>query len=89
MLIEWCSFCFRIQQAGNEAYLLGLSFFNTPSVAAACVCFLELLGLSSLKMRVDIKVANMIFIYKTRNEETQHNQIRESLGTYVFSLSLA
>lgn len=84
MLIEWCSFCFRIQQAGNEAYLLGLSFFNTPSVAAACVCFLELLGLSSLKLRVDIKVANMIFIYKTRNEETQHNQIRESLGTYVF-----
>lgn len=48
------------------------------------MCFLELLGLSSLKLRVDIKVANMIFIYKTRNEETQHNQIRESLGTYVF-----
>ncbi|NXI71697.1 SPTCS protein, partial [Anseranas semipalmata] len=68
-----------IQQAGNEAYILGLSFFNIPSVGAACVCFLELLGLNSLKLRVDIKVANMIFSYKTRNEESQHNQIRESL----------
>eukprot|EP00076_Gallus_gallus_P044196 XP_025009734.1 spatacsin isoform X4 [Gallus gallus] len=76
-----------IQQAGNEAYLLGLSFFNTPSVAAACVCFLELLGLSSLKLRVDIKVANMIFIYKTRNEETQHNQIRESLVEQLMRLA--
>ncbi|XP_035191411.1 spatacsin isoform X1 [Oxyura jamaicensis] len=68
-----------IQQAGNEAYILGLSFFNIPSVGAACVCFLELLGLNSLKLRVDIKVANMIFSYKTRNEESQHNEIRESL----------
>ncbi|POI28481.1 hypothetical protein CIB84_007767, partial [Bambusicola thoracicus] len=76
-----------IQQAGNEAYLLGLSFFNMPSVAAACVCFLELLGLNSLKLRVDIKVANMIFIYKTRNEETQHNQIRESLVEQLMRLA--
>uniref|UniRef100_A0A8C2YHM3 SPG11 vesicle trafficking associated, spatacsin n=1 Tax=Coturnix japonica TaxID=93934 RepID=A0A8C2YHM3_COTJA len=76
-----------IQQVGNEAYLLGLSFFNTPSVAAACVCFLELLGLSSLKLRVDIKVANMIFSYKTRNEETRHNQIRESLVEQLMRLA--
>uniref|UniRef100_A0A8B9PSW5 SPG11 vesicle trafficking associated, spatacsin n=1 Tax=Apteryx owenii TaxID=8824 RepID=A0A8B9PSW5_APTOW len=67
-----------IQQAGNEAYILALSFFHTPSIGAACVCFLELLGLDSLKLRVDIKVANMIFNYKTRNEESQHNPIRES-----------
>uniref|UniRef100_A0A8C9EUA4 SPG11 vesicle trafficking associated, spatacsin n=1 Tax=Pavo cristatus TaxID=9049 RepID=A0A8C9EUA4_PAVCR len=76
-----------IQQAGNEAYLLGLSFFSTPSVAAACVCFLELLGLSSLKLRVDIKVANMIFSYKARNEESQHNQIRESLVEQLMRLA--
>ncbi|XP_075620549.1 spatacsin isoform X2 [Balearica regulorum gibbericeps] len=68
-----------IQQAGNEAYVLALSFFSVPSVGAACVCFLELLGLDSLKLRVDIKVANIIFSYRTRNEESQHNQIRESL----------
>ncbi|OXB62830.1 hypothetical protein ASZ78_008048, partial [Callipepla squamata] len=76
-----------IQQAGNEAYLLGLSFFSVPSVAAACVCFLELLGLSSLKLRVDIKVANMIFSYKTRKEEFQHNQIRESLVEQLMRLA--
>ncbi|NXL62868.1 SPTCS protein, partial [Chordeiles acutipennis] len=68
-----------IQQAGDEACILALSSFSVPSVGAACVCFLELLGLNSLKLRVDIKVANMIFSYRTRNEESQHNQIRESL----------
>ncbi|XP_068266385.1 spatacsin [Nyctibius grandis] len=68
-----------IQQAGKEAYILALSSFSVPSVGAACVCFLELLGLDSLKLRVDIKVANIIFSYRTRNEGSQHNQIRESL----------
>ncbi|NXN12559.1 SPTCS protein, partial [Indicator maculatus] len=68
-----------IQQAGNEASVLALSSFSVPAVGAACVCFLELLGLSSLKLRVDLKVANMIFSYRTQNEESQHNQIRESL----------
>ncbi|XP_021263305.1 spatacsin isoform X2 [Numida meleagris] len=76
-----------IQQAGSEAYLLGLSFFNVPSVAVACVCFLELLGLSSLKLRIDIKAANMIFSYKTRNEESQHDQIRESLVEQLMRLA--
>lgn len=84
--VNWWSFCFRIQQAGKEAYVLALSFFSVPSVGAACVCFLELLGLDSLKLRVDIKVANMIFSYRTRNEESQHNQIKESLGKGVFCL---
>ncbi|KAK2524422.1 Spg11 [Columba guinea] len=68
-----------IQQAGNEAWILALSFFSVRSVGAACVCFLELLGLDSLRLRVDLKVANMIFSYRTRNKESQHNQIRESL----------
>lgn len=81
-----CSFCSRIQQAGNEAYGLALSLFSTPSVGAACACFLELLGLDSLKLRVDVKVANMIFSYRTRHEDSHHSQIRESLGKGVFSL---
>ncbi|XP_030353293.1 spatacsin [Strigops habroptila] len=68
-----------IQQAGKEAYGLALSLFSAPSVAAACACFLELLGLDSLKLRVDVKVANMIFSYRTRHEESQHSQVRESL----------
>ncbi|XP_009068251.1 PREDICTED: spatacsin, partial [Acanthisitta chloris] len=68
-----------IQQAGQEAHVLALSSFSVPAVAAASVCFLELLGLDSLKLRVDVRVANMIFTYRTRNEESHHNQIRDSL----------
>ncbi|NXT78963.1 SPTCS protein, partial [Zapornia atra] len=68
-----------IQQAGHEAYVLALSSFSVPSVGAACVCFLELLGLDSLKLRVDMKAANIIFSYRTRNDGSQYNQIRESL----------
>uniref|UniRef100_A0A8C6J4R2 Uncharacterized protein n=1 Tax=Melopsittacus undulatus TaxID=13146 RepID=A0A8C6J4R2_MELUD len=68
-----------IQQAGKEAYGLALSLFSAPSVGAACACFLELLGLDSLKLRVDVKVANMIFSYRTRHKDSQHNHIRESL----------
>ncbi|XP_054858575.1 spatacsin [Eublepharis macularius] len=68
-----------IQQAGNEAYALALSLFHVPSVVAACVCFLELLGLDSLKLRVDIKVANVILSFMSRREEPQHSSIRESL----------
>ncbi|NXA55832.1 SPTCS protein, partial [Nothocercus julius] len=67
-----------IQQAGKEACVFALSFFHVASIGAACVCFLELLGLDSLKLRVDLKVANIVFNYKTKNEESQHNPIRES-----------
>lgn len=83
-----CCFGFRIQQAGNEAWILALSFFSVRSVGAACVCFLELLGLDSLRLRVDLKVANIIFSYRTRNKESQHNQIRESLGKDVFCFKI-
>ncbi|XP_048337718.1 spatacsin isoform X2 [Sphaerodactylus townsendi] len=68
-----------VQQAGHEAYALALSLFHIPSVAAACVCFLELLGLESLKLRVDVKVANVILSFMSRREEPEHNSIRESL----------
>ncbi|XP_015273982.1 PREDICTED: spatacsin [Gekko japonicus] len=68
-----------VQQAGHEAYALALSLFHVPSVAAACVCFLELLGLDSLKLRVDVKAANVILSFMSRREEPQYNSIRESL----------
>ncbi|XP_001366663.1 spatacsin [Monodelphis domestica] len=76
-----------IQQAGNEAYMLALSFFHMPSVGAACVCFLELLGIDSLKLRVDMKVANIILSYKCRNEEAEYNCIRESLAEKLVKLA--
>lgn len=75
------SLFFRIQQVGKEAYTLGLSSFSNPSVGAACVCFLELLGLSSLKLRVDLKMANVILGSKHRHEDARSSAIRESLGT--------
>ncbi|XP_004623550.1 spatacsin [Octodon degus] len=76
-----------IQQAGKEAYVLGLSSFHIPSVGAACVCFLELLGLDSLKLRVDMKVANIILSYKCRNEDTQYSFLRESLAEKLYKLA--
>lgn len=79
-----CVPCCRIQQAGQEAQVLALSSFSAPSVAAACVCFLELLGLDSLRLRVDVRVGKMIFSHRTRNEASHHNQIRDSLGKGVF-----
>lgn len=52
------------------------------------MCFLELLGLDSLRLRVDLKVANIIFSYRTRNKESQQNQIRECLGKDVFCFKI-
>uniref|UniRef100_A0A8D0Y6D6 SPG11 vesicle trafficking associated, spatacsin n=1 Tax=Sus scrofa TaxID=9823 RepID=A0A8D0Y6D6_PIG len=77
-----------IQQVGNEAYVLGLSSFHIPSIGASCVCFLELLGLDSLKLRVDMKVANIILSYKCRNEDAQYNFIRESLAEKLSKLAV-
>ncbi|XP_058521898.1 spatacsin [Ochotona princeps] len=76
-----------IQQVGNEAYVLGLSSFHIPSIAAACVCFLELLGLDSLKLRVDMKVANVILSYKCRHEDGRNSFVRESLGEKLSKLA--
>ncbi|XP_023590999.1 spatacsin isoform X2 [Trichechus manatus latirostris] len=76
-----------IQRVGDEAYVLGLSSFHMPSVGAACVCFLELLGLDSLKLRVDMKVANVILSYKCRNEDAQHSFVRESLAEKLSKLA--
>ncbi|XP_019500417.1 PREDICTED: spatacsin [Hipposideros armiger] len=77
-----------IQQVGNEAYVLGLSSFYIPSIGAACVCFLELLGLNSLKLRVDMKVANIILSYKCKNEDAQYSFIRESIAEKLSKLAV-
>ncbi|XP_038960901.1 spatacsin isoform X3 [Rattus norvegicus] len=76
-----------IQQVGKEAYTLGLSSFHNPSVGAACVCFLELLGLSSLKLRVDLKMANVVLGSRRRNEDAHPSFIRESLAEKLSKLA--
>ncbi|XP_048188243.1 spatacsin [Perognathus longimembris pacificus] len=76
-----------IQQVGKDVYMLGLSSFHIPSVGAACICFLELLGLDSLKLRVDMKVANIIVGYRCRNEASQYTITRESLAEKLSKLA--
>ncbi|KAG8145260.1 hypothetical protein E2320_013619 [Naja naja] len=68
-----------VQQVANEAYTVALSVFYAPSLAATSVCFLEMLGLQSLKLRVDVKAANVILSFMSRKEEPQHLSIRQSL----------
>ncbi|XP_075063620.1 spatacsin isoform X2 [Mixophyes fleayi] len=58
-----------IQQAAEAVYSLALSSFSIPSVIASCVCFLELLGISSHKLRVDVKVANLIWTHTASLQE--------------------
>uniref|UniRef100_A0A665VWI5 Spatacsin C-terminal domain-containing protein n=1 Tax=Echeneis naucrates TaxID=173247 RepID=A0A665VWI5_ECHNA len=57
-----------VQQAWLQVYRLAVQYFNTPSVASAAVCFCELLGVCSLKLRVDVRAMNTILQHKT-----QHN----------------
>ncbi|XP_069480302.1 spatacsin [Ambystoma mexicanum] len=76
-----------IQQAGSEVYALALSSFCIPSVIAACVCFLELLGRDSLKLRVDIKVAKLILSHKPGNmEEPSPSDLREAIAEKLLKL---
>ncbi|KAG5273066.1 hypothetical protein AALO_G00147240 [Alosa alosa] len=58
-----------LSHAAELAYGLGLQHFNTPSVAAACVCFCELLGVCSLKLRVDIKAFSLQLKFLNKNSE--------------------
>ncbi|XP_066184251.1 spatacsin [Sylvia atricapilla] len=54
-----------VQQAAREAQVLALSSLSVPSVAAACVCFLELLGQDSLRLRVQLRAAKVILSHST------------------------
>ncbi|XP_044135277.1 LOW QUALITY PROTEIN: spatacsin [Bufo gargarizans] len=63
-----------IHQVAEDVYSLALSCFHVPVVISSCVCFLELLGLSSYKLRVDVNVANIILRHSSSlQEESGHN----------------
>ncbi|XP_037306899.2 spatacsin isoform X2 [Pungitius pungitius] len=49
-----------LQQAAQQAYRLALRSFDVPSVTSAAVCFCELMGVCSLKVRVDVEAMNRI-----------------------------
>ncbi|MBN3318750.1 SPTCS protein, partial [Atractosteus spatula] len=70
----------QIILAVDQAYNLGLLHFDVPSVTAACVGFCELLGVSSLKLRVDFKILNLILKHWTgSSEESKNASLREFL----------
>ncbi|XP_054633322.1 spatacsin [Dunckerocampus dactyliophorus] len=73
-----------LQQALQHVHGLAVQSFNTASVVAAAVCFCELLGVSSLQLRVDVKVMNAILThwtqYNTRCGYTQPLQTLVSKG---------
>uniref|UniRef100_A0AAQ5Z462 Spatacsin C-terminal domain-containing protein n=1 Tax=Amphiprion ocellaris TaxID=80972 RepID=A0AAQ5Z462_AMPOC len=49
-----------LQWASQQVYRLALQCFNIPPVVSAVVCFCELLGVCSLKLRVDVRAMNII-----------------------------
>uniref|UniRef100_A0A8C8JFA4 Spatacsin C-terminal domain-containing protein n=1 Tax=Oncorhynchus tshawytscha TaxID=74940 RepID=A0A8C8JFA4_ONCTS len=56
----------QLSHAAQQAYSLAMLHFSVPSVAAACVCFCELLGVCSLKLRVDLKALSLILRLRTQ-----------------------
>uniref|UniRef100_A0A4W4GRA6 Spatacsin C-terminal domain-containing protein n=1 Tax=Electrophorus electricus TaxID=8005 RepID=A0A4W4GRA6_ELEEL len=80
----------QLSVAEEQAYTLGLLNFDSSSVAAACVCFCELLGVCSLKLRVDLKALNLILKLWSQNcEESSLASLRQSLVDKVNKLVTA
>ncbi|KAI5100334.1 spatacsin isoform 1 [Silurus meridionalis] len=70
----------QISQALEQAYSLGILNFSSPSISSACVCFFELLGVCSLKLRVDLKALNLILKLWSQNcEESGLASLKQSL----------
>uniref|UniRef100_A0AAR2JPR6 SPG11 vesicle trafficking associated, spatacsin n=1 Tax=Pygocentrus nattereri TaxID=42514 RepID=A0AAR2JPR6_PYGNA len=79
-----------ISLAVEQVYTLGLLNFNSPSVAAACVCFFELLGVCSQKLRVDIKALSLILkLWSQSCEENSLVSLKQSLAEKVNKLVAA
>ncbi|NXQ27812.1 SPTCS protein, partial [Alaudala cheleensis] len=74
-----------IHQAAQQAQVLALSCLGVPSVAAACVCFLELLGQDSLRLRVDLRAASTILAHRSCTGAPQHT--RDSLAEKFIKLA--
>ncbi|XP_068168365.1 spatacsin isoform X3 [Antennarius striatus] len=60
-----------LQQGVQQVYRLALQLFNVPSVTSAAVCFCELLGVCSLKLRVDVAALNAIMDHNTHTSTQQ------------------
>ncbi|XP_053319552.1 spatacsin [Spea bombifrons] len=77
----------QIQEIAKDVYSLALSCFNVQTVIASCVCFLELLGLSSHKLRVDVNVADLILTHSTSpNDELGQKSEAQALAQRMLRL---
>ncbi|XP_051975530.1 spatacsin [Xyrauchen texanus] len=59
----------QLTLAADQAYSLGLLNFSSACVSSACVCFCELLGVCSLKLRVDVRSLNLVLKLWSQNCE--------------------
>ncbi|XP_069766261.1 spatacsin isoform X2 [Narcine bancroftii] len=76
-----------IQRVSDDTYSLALAHFTIPTVTAASIVFLELLGVSSFKLRTDLKVANVILKqWCAKTEESQHSSLQHSLAEELQNL---
>ncbi|KAG9488969.1 hypothetical protein GDO78_005140 [Eleutherodactylus coqui] len=76
-----------IHQVAEDVYSLALSCFHAPVVISSCVCFLELLGLSSYKLRMDVNVANVILRHVLSiQEEAGHKSHIQALAQRMLKL---
>ncbi|CAL8360699.1 unnamed protein product [Lota lota] len=72
-----------VEQALQQASSLALLSFSQPSVAAACLGFLQLLGAPSLGLRVDLRVLGLLHTHWS------HKDSASSPGTYLDPLGEA
>uniref|UniRef100_A0A8C2JKU6 SPG11 vesicle trafficking associated, spatacsin n=1 Tax=Cyprinus carpio TaxID=7962 RepID=A0A8C2JKU6_CYPCA len=84
-LLDCSNVKLQVSLAADQAYSLGLLNFSSACVSAACVCFCELLGVCSLKLRVDLCVLNLVLRLWTQTCEDHRDaaSLRQTLGTHT------
>ena len=79
----------RMKRAFLETYKLAIDYFDNIPVAAACICFVDLLDMDSYSMRVDIESANFILLNlkKTGNDLFESEEkLKTFLGKSYFAI---
>ena len=78
----------RIQQAALKAYRVAVQHLTNPSVCAACVAFMEMLGLDSTPLRVDIQAADRLLAHAgledlLGDDAKEGNTMEDTIGNCV------
>ncbi|XP_048829392.1 spatacsin isoform X2 [Brienomyrus brachyistius] len=69
----------QVAIGAQQAYALALRHFHAPPVASACACFCEMLGVSSLKLRVDVAALSLVLRCQSQGQEKANGAVRGSL----------